>query len=78
MRPVRVRLTYPEHLITEPIMGRLAKQFGVMPNIRTASIGGTDAVMLCELTGDRPEVDSAIAWLRDQGVGVDLLGDVVE
>lgn len=78
MNPVRVRLTFPEHLITEPVVGRLAKQFDVLPNIRTASIGGTDAIMLCELTGDRRDVDAAMAWLKDQGIEVNLLGDVVE
>jgi ABC-type methionine transport system ATPase subunit len=76
--PARVRITFPDHLITEPIIGRLAKQFEVLPNIRTASIGDTSAIMLCELDGERPDVDAAIAWLRDQGVRVDLLGDVVE
>lgn len=76
--PVRVRIRFPDHLITEPIIGRVAKQFEVLPNIRTASIGGSSAIMLCELVGERREVDAAIAWMRQQGLEVDLLGDVVE
>jgi ABC-type methionine transport system ATPase subunit len=78
MSAVRVRIRFPDHLITEPIIGRLAKQFEVLPNIRTARIGGTSATMLCELDGERREVDAAITWMRDQGLAVDLLGDVVE
>lgn len=76
--PVRVRIRFPDHLITEPIIGRLAKRFEVLPNIRTASIGDTSAVMLCELDGERREVDASIEWMRQQGLEVDLLGDVVE
>jgi len=34
--------------------------------------------IVCELAGEPAAVDRAIAWLRDEGVQVDLLGDVIE
>ena len=78
MAAVRVRLTFPEHLIIEPVVGRMVRQFDVMPNIRRANIEDTFGWMVCEIVGDRPVVEKALAWVAEQGVGVERLGDVVE
>lgn len=75
---LRVKLTFPEDLVTQPVIGRLARQFDVMPNIRWASIEDRIGWMVCELEGAPGVVDAAVAWLRDVGVQVDLLEDVVE
>ncbi|MGH9163891.1 MAG: NIL domain-containing protein [Acidimicrobiales bacterium] len=74
----RVRLTFPEQLITEPVVARMVREFDVMPNIRRASVDETVGWIICELDGDHDAVERAIAWLRDLGVEVDRLGDVVE
>jgi ABC-type methionine transport system ATPase subunit len=74
----RVRLTFPEHLIKEPVIGRMVRQFDVLPNIRRANIEDTFGWMVCELTGDRRALDQALAWLAETGVEIDRLGDVVE
>jgi len=76
--PVRVRLTFPEALVTEPIVGRMVQQFGVLPNIRRASIEADLGWMICELDGPADVVEAAISWLVAQGVGVDRLGDLLE
>ena len=78
MISVRVRLTFPENLIREPIIGRLAREFDVLPNIRRANVEETVGWIVCELSGEPPDVDRAITWLADKGVQVDRLGDVVE
>ena len=78
MAAVRVRLTFPEQLITVPVVGRMTRQFDVMPNIRRADIEDTFGWMVCEIEGDRPAVEAALAWAAEQGVGVERLGDVVE
>src|SRR5579883_327797 len=75
---VRVRLTFPEELVREPIVPRLVQTFDVVPNIRRADVGEHSGWIVCELDGDATAVDQALDWLRDQGVRVDLLGDVVE
>jgi hypothetical protein len=72
---VRVRLTFPEELVREPVIARMTEQFAVVPNIRKADVGEQGG---CELDGDASVVDDALGWLRAEGVGVDLLGDVVE
>ena len=74
----RVRLTFPEHLIKEPLVGRMMRQFDVLPNIRRADIDDHLGWMVCEVTGDRATVEAALRWIAEQGVEVDRLGDVVE
>jgi len=75
---VRVKLTFPENLIKQPIIGRLAREFDVLPNIRRASVEESVGWMICELGGDDDAVARAITWLEELGVQVDRLGDVVE
>ncbi len=75
---VRVRLTFPEHLITEPVIGRMMRRFDVMPNIRRASIEESVGWMVCEIVGERPVVEEALAWLAAEGVQVDRLRDLIE
>ena len=75
---VRVRLTFPEHLITEPVIARMMRQFDVLPNIRRANIEDTLGWMVCEITGDRETLEQALGWIAAEGVEVDRLGDVVE
>ncbi len=75
---MRVRLTFPEELVREPILARMARSFEVVPNIRRADVGEQTGWIVCELDGDAAEIDRSVQWLREQGVQVDLLGDVVE
>lgn len=78
MIEVRTKLTFPEALVREPIIAQLVSDHGVVPNIRRANVDDTEGWIVCELAGEAPAVESAIDWLRDLGVRVDLLGDVVE
>lgn len=78
MTSLRVKLTFPEHLITQPVIGRLARDFDVLPNIRRASVEDAVGWMVCELEGDDAALQRAVAWLEELGVQVDRLGDVVE
>ena len=78
MANVRVKLTFPEELIKQPLLGRLDRQFDVLPNIRRANVEEQVGWIVCELAGDAEAVERAIAWLADAGVQVDRLGDVVE
>jgi ABC-type methionine transport system ATPase subunit len=78
MNHVRVKLTFPEGLIKQPVIARLVREFDVMPNIRQAKIEETVGWVVCELGGETESIDKAIQWLHDLGVQVDRLGDVLE
>jgi ABC-type methionine transport system ATPase subunit len=78
MIEVRVKLTFPEALVREPLIARLVREYDVEPNIRRANVDDHEGWIVCELAGEPARVDEALAFLRDTGVRVDLLGDVVE
>jgi ABC-type methionine transport system ATPase subunit len=78
MIEVRVKLTFPEELVREPLLARVVRQYEVEPNIRRANVDEHEGWIVCEMAGEASQIDGALAWLRDQGVRVDLLGDVVE
>ncbi len=75
----RVKLTFPQHLIKEPVIFTMAKQFNVMPNIRRARVTETVGEMILELEGGADDLDKGIHWLREKGIEVELVeGDVIE
>jgi len=78
MNSARVKMTFPEHLIKQPVIARLVREFDVMPNIRQAKIEETVGWVVLELGGPELAIERAIEWLRDLGVEVDRLGDVLE
>jgi L-aspartate semialdehyde sulfurtransferase ferredoxin len=78
MIQVRVKLTFPEALVREPVIARMVRDFDVEPNIRRANVEDHQGWILCELEGRSDAVEAALQWLRRRGVGVDLLGDVME
>ena len=78
MIEVRIKLTFPEDLVRQPFMARLVRDHDVEPNIRRANVDEHEGWIVCELTGEAGRVEEALGWLREQGVRVDLLGDVVE
>jgi L-aspartate semialdehyde sulfurtransferase ferredoxin len=75
----RVRLTFPEVLIKEPIIYLLGHEFEVVTSIRMADIDEHVGWAILELDGDETEVVRALDWAEAKGVRVDPVeGDVVE
>jgi ABC-type methionine transport system ATPase subunit len=75
----RVKLTFPQNLIKEPVLFRMAKKYEVMPNIRRARVTDTVGEMVLELEGTEENLERGIKSLEDQGVVVELVeGDIVE
>ncbi len=75
---VRVKLTFPESLVRTPVLAHLVRRFDVEPNIRRADVEEDRGWIVCELVGSASSVESAVAWLREEQIEVDLLGDVLE
>jgi len=79
MEMKRIKFTFEEQLIKEPIIWKLAKEFDVITNIRRADVTDERGWVILELDGERDEIERALAWVRDQGVRVDpVYEDVVE
>ena len=79
MMKKRVKLTFPQNLIKEPVIFTMAKQFNVMPNIRRARVTETVGEMILELEGEDKDLEKGIDWLREKGIQVEAVeGDIVE
>ena len=75
----RAKLTFPQHLIKEPVIFTMAKKYDVMPNIRRARVTETAGEMVLELEGTEENLNRGIQSLRDQGIIVELIEeDIVE
>ena len=75
----RVKLTFPQDLIKEPVIFTMAKKFDVMPNIRRAKVAEGIGEVLLELEGAENKLDESIAYLKERGVKVEPVeGDSAE
>lgn len=77
-KSVRARLTFPEVLVAEPVISRLALDYGVTANIRRANVEEHAGWIVCELAGEREALDAGVDWLTARGIKVDWLGGAVE
>ena len=72
MAPRKFFCTFPQELISEPIVSHtLGDKFGVVPNIRAASITDTMALVAVEIEGTPAQIEAAVAYLRQRGVRVE-------
>ena len=67
----RIKLTFPQDLIKEPVIFTMAKKFDVMPNIRRAKVTESMGEVVLELEGTDARLEEGIAYLRERGVKVD-------
>ncbi len=75
----RVRFTFPEDLIKEPLIHNLGHQFRVITNVRMADVDVKTGWVVLELEGDPDEIERSLAWAQEKGVRIDpVSGDIVE
>lgn len=67
----RLHLTFPERLITEPVIYNVGKLFDVVTNIRRANVEEKVGWVILEVEGDDDEIVQATKYLEDLGVQVD-------
>jgi len=68
-----VKLIFPQHLVKEPIIFTIAKNYDVMPNIRRARITDTMGEMVLVLEGTQENLERGLKALRSQGVEVEII-----
>ncbi|MEE8347579.1 MAG: NIL domain-containing protein [Dehalococcoidia bacterium] len=75
----RVKFTFPQGLIKEPIIWRLGRDFELVTNIRRADVTEDRGWVVLELEGEMEEIEKGVRWVVDSGVRVDpVAGDIVE
>jgi ABC-type methionine transport system ATPase subunit len=73
MSNARFHLTFPEHLISEPVIHRVGRDFELVTNIRRANIEEHRGWVILEMDGTDEAIAAAVAWLASQGVQVDRI-----
>ena len=75
----RVKFTFPQELITVPVIYRLAQKFEIVTNIRRADVREDMGWVVLELEGEEEEIARGLEWVTATGLRVDpVSGDVVE
>ena len=75
----KVRFTFLDRLIKEPVIYQVGRDFEVVTDIRRADIQEGIGWVILELEGEQTAIDDALDWVQSMGVRVDpAVGDVVE
>jgi hypothetical protein len=71
----RFHLTFPERLISEPVIHRVGKDFDLVTNIRRANVEERSAWVILEVEGADDDIERAEAWLAEQGLQVNRIDE---
>lgn len=66
----RLRLTFPEAQVTQPVIYHVVKDFNVVPSIRRAAIENHFGWMIVDFGGEVADLDAAVTYLEGLGVEV--------
>ncbi len=79
MAKQRVKFTFVQDLIRQPVIWELGKEFELVTNIRRADVTEDRGWVVLELEGESTEIERGLQWVAEQGVRVDPVpGDIVE
>jgi len=73
MASAQFHLTFPEHLLREPMVYRIGNDFSLRTNIRRANVDERSAWFIMDFEGEDADIDRALAWLESEGVKVDRI-----
>ena len=73
-----VRLTYPQHLLSQPLIYRLIRQFDLLTNILAAQVTTEAGWLILAVRGERELVEQGLAWMIEQGVQVEIISEIAE
>jgi len=79
MATKRVRFTFPQGLIKQPVIYQLGQDFEVVTNIRRADVRDDMGWVVLELEGEDEVIADGLKWVTSTGVRVDPVGgDIIE
>ena len=71
----KIRLTYPAHLLSQPLLYQLIRQYDLFTNILRADVTAETGRLTLEIRGEDESVQKGLSWLAEQGVQVEILGE---
>lgn len=79
MKRLRVKLTFPEKLIKEPVIYNLGKKYDIITNIRRANVEQKIGWVVLEMDAEEEKLEQGLKYLEEIGVEVERLeGDLLE
>ena len=72
-RSLKLKLTFPEKILGDPIIHTLSHDFDVVPNILRGRITGKNAWLEVEIIGTDKNLERARKVLADRGVSFAVL-----
>ena len=74
-KTLRFKMSFPQRVTGDPIMHRLSRKAGVVPNIIRGRITEKGAWLEVQLEGAQKNIDKALKLLRNEGVNLTSLDD---
>ncbi|RPJ06592.1 MAG: 4Fe-4S dicluster domain-containing protein [Deltaproteobacteria bacterium] len=79
MQKKRVVFSYPQHLVEQPVITRLVKDFDLTVNILRARITPKEqGRLVLEMTGKRSNLEAGINYIKELGVEIQSLAQDVK
>jgi ABC-type methionine transport system ATPase subunit len=66
----KVHLTYPPHLVDQPLIYELIKKLDAVVNILEANVTPQEAWLLVAVRGEEQVVKESLEWMSAQGIEV--------
>ncbi len=73
-----VRFTYPKHLLNQPLIYKLIREFDLLTNILDAHVTADEGRLLLLVRGEDDQVKRGLAWIVEQGVRVEVVTEGAE
>ena len=69
----KVKFTFPDSLITQPLIYEMSQIFDVVTNIEKANVGEKEGWVVLGLRGTGSDIDNALEWMTEQGVCIQMM-----
>ncbi len=77
MAKLRVKFTFPQERVTEPVIWDVGRRFDLVTNIRRADVTAEVAWAVLELEGEQGDIERGVRWVSELGVRVDPIEDSI-
>ena len=77
MAKLRVKFTFPQEKITEPVIWEVGRRFDLVTNIRRADVTAEVAWTILELEGEQADIERGVNWVTGLGIRVDPVEDTI-
>ncbi len=73
MQQLRIKLTFPEKLIKEPVIYNLGIKYNIITNVRRANVEQRVGWVVLEIDGTEADLEAGLRYLDEVGVEVEQL-----